>query len=492
MPSLDFKFSLRTFVSYCLGTFISASISSCAFAIPIVNVVAPANGSTVSGKSAVTYNASATSAACAKGIAAMRIYTAPGVIAYTVNGSVLKTSIALASGTYNTVVQAWDNCGGVGKTAVTVTVANSAPVTSARFIYTLEGNGVAGWNVNSSTGALSPTGQPVVPAHVNAFRAASDVGGNHLYVANVGSNDVSAFSINRTNGYLTPVPGSPFTVGRPATAVAVHPSGHFVYAARAQDAAGDGVAVFVVNANGSLSPVPGSPFATQNNPLSIVIDPSGKYLYVADSSYQGSVDAFSINQVNGALTPLPGSPSQLTYANGCSGTFPEDLTIDAAGLHLYTADAYDNAISGFNISATTGTLTQVPGSAFANYSCTNPMVAFNPDTLTVESHNKFLYASNGGASTISIYKLGNGGTLSFQKETARCFNGTSSGPILRSDPSGKFLYSIGRSGANCTSGKALIGFSINQTTGDLSAIPGSPLLDSNPTGAVSGAIVITR
>jgi 6-phosphogluconolactonase (cycloisomerase 2 family) len=280
-------------------------------------------------------------------------------------------------------------------------------------------------------------------------------------------------------------------VGRTATAVAVHPSGKFVYVTRDNDAAGDGVAAFSVNANGSLTAVPGSPFSTQINPASLLVNSTGKYLYVADSSYSGYIDAFSINQVNGALTPLPGSPYLVTAANGCSGSFPSDIVEDAAGGHLYTADSFDNAISGYAIGASTGTLTQISGSAFPNYACTDPMVAFNPDTITVLSGGKFLYASNGGAQTISTYALQSGtGKLGFVRETAKCLGGAASGPIMRSDPSGKFVYSTGASGKNCSGGNAIIGFSVNQTTGNLTAIPGLPLVDSNPTGPVSGAIVI--
>jgi hypothetical protein len=52
----------------------------------------------------------------------MRIYTAPGQIAYTVYASTLNVSLTLSPGTYNTVVQSWDNCDNVGKTFVTITV----------------------------------------------------------------------------------------------------------------------------------------------------------------------------------------------------------------------------------------------------------------------------------------------------------------------------------------------------------------------------------
>jgi hypothetical protein len=78
------------------------------------------NGAEV--KSPAQFTASASSPNCSKGVASMRIYSAPGVIAYSVEGSSLNTQINLAPGTYNTIVQSWDNCGNVGKTFVTITV----------------------------------------------------------------------------------------------------------------------------------------------------------------------------------------------------------------------------------------------------------------------------------------------------------------------------------------------------------------------------------
>jgi len=87
---------------------------------PAVTVTVPVNGSQVT--SPVQFTASAASPNCAKGVASMRIYSAPGVDAYTVDSSHLNTSITLSPGIYNTVVQSWDNCGNVGKTFVTITV----------------------------------------------------------------------------------------------------------------------------------------------------------------------------------------------------------------------------------------------------------------------------------------------------------------------------------------------------------------------------------
>jgi hypothetical protein len=84
-----------------------------------VNVSSPTNNSTVT--SPVTFSATASTAACAQGIAAMGVYV-DNNLAYKVNGSAIQTSLTIAAGNHFTVVQAWDNCGGAIKTPVSITV----------------------------------------------------------------------------------------------------------------------------------------------------------------------------------------------------------------------------------------------------------------------------------------------------------------------------------------------------------------------------------
>jgi len=85
-----------------------------------VQVTAPANNSTVATQ--VQYVANASSS-CAKGVSAMGIYTSPGVLGYQSAGAKLNTTLTLNPGTYHTVVQEWDACGGSAATPVTITVA---------------------------------------------------------------------------------------------------------------------------------------------------------------------------------------------------------------------------------------------------------------------------------------------------------------------------------------------------------------------------------
>ena len=90
-----------------------------------VNVSSPANNSTVGSPAKFVATASST---CSHGVASMGVYTAPGRLAYVVNGASLNKSLSLNPGTYNTVVQEWDRCGGAAKTPVTITVRNQSQV----------------------------------------------------------------------------------------------------------------------------------------------------------------------------------------------------------------------------------------------------------------------------------------------------------------------------------------------------------------------------
>ena len=85
-----------------------------------IAVKSPVNNTVLT--SPVRFQANAQVTNCQSGIAAMRIYTAPGVNAYTVNAASLDKQLSLAPGTYNTVIQSWDNCGHVYRAAVNITV----------------------------------------------------------------------------------------------------------------------------------------------------------------------------------------------------------------------------------------------------------------------------------------------------------------------------------------------------------------------------------
>jgi len=56
----------------------------------------------------------------------MGIYTAPYQLAYVVNGSIMNYNLSLSPGTYDTVVEERDKCGGAATTPITITVSGGS------------------------------------------------------------------------------------------------------------------------------------------------------------------------------------------------------------------------------------------------------------------------------------------------------------------------------------------------------------------------------
>ncbi len=102
-----------------LSGFVCLSVLFLSSAFATVNVSSPSNGGTYTGP--VQFNATGTTN-CSKGVGSMGIYTAPGVLAYVVNGDTINTSLTLNPATYNTVITEWDNCGGSTTAVVKITV----------------------------------------------------------------------------------------------------------------------------------------------------------------------------------------------------------------------------------------------------------------------------------------------------------------------------------------------------------------------------------
>src|SRR3984885_656496 len=436
---------------------LSSSMLLCSIAVfattPTITVTSPTNDA--KSTSPVEFKATASSPDCSQGISAMRVYSAPGVVAYNVYGAKLNVYLNLTPGTNDTTIVTWDYCGGTASVNLAVTVSGQKKI--GGFLYTVNSgydygypnaNSVVGYSIVASNGALAPLLQGPV------------------------NTDVFAYFINRDNGYLTPVPGAPFPVNRAMTAVAVHPSGDYVYAAASEQAAGDGIAVFQLQSNGSLTEISGSPFATQPGPQALAVDPAGHYLYVAD--YSNYIEVFQINPSTGALSEAAGSPYEIPIPAVCNPgggatANPTDI-VDVSGTSLYTPDEFIGYISGWSISSTTGGLTPMSGSAFSDGGCaTNPNSDYpDPWSLAIDGTGKFMYVNNSQSlGGIQSYTIKADGALTPLKSYAN----TSGGQLpIRTDATGKYLYTGGPGG--------IAGYRINETTGEITPLPTSPVMDS--------------
>ncbi len=142
-------------------------------------VTSPANNSTVA--SPVTFTATATST-CSKGVASMGIYTAPlpDKRVYVVKGKSLNTTLSLSPGTYNTIVEEWDYCGGATFTPVTIKV--DGPDTTT--ITNLQArSGWRGWGELMPAYEICTDCSPKVTWSMNQTGGATkfSIGGTHPY-----------------------------------------------------------------------------------------------------------------------------------------------------------------------------------------------------------------------------------------------------------------------------------------------------------------------
>ena len=96
---------------------------------------------------------------------------------------------------------------------------------------------------------------------------AVDPTGRYLYVPNVSSNDLSAFSVDTKTGALTQLAGSPYPVGSGPLSVEVDDSGRFVYVA---NSASNNVSIYKIDAaTGRLTTV--GTVATAGSAFSIAL-----------------------------------------------------------------------------------------------------------------------------------------------------------------------------------------------------------------------------
>ncbi len=274
---------------------------------------------------------------------------------------------------------------------------------------------------------------------------------NVLYVANAGSNNVSAFSIDPVTGVLTPVPGSPFATGGVAdgigTSLTATPDNKFLIAA---NGASMTITVFSVAANGALSQVAGSPFASgaSGGLASAKVTSDGKFLAV--SAAPGNIFMFTISAA-GALVPVPGSPTADTGAAG--------IDCNCAGTQLYVAlNGTNTKVDVFDIGLS-GALSRISGSPFMGPGVNSNVSVLSPD-------DSKLFVSDQSSTTITVFSVAPNGSLTVVPGSPFAVVGALFPSGMATNQGGSLLYTA-------SFNNVIGGFSI-AGNGGLTAIPGSP------------------
>ncbi len=231
--------------------------------------------------------------------------------------------------------------------------------------------------------------------------------GEFVLVPSKTASNIAVFRLDRHDGELAPVAGSPFPAQATSPfAVIFHPSGRYVYAA----ARFSGVAGYAFDLqSGALTPLPGSPYVAGERTRALVMHPSGHFVY-AVNGYSNTLSAYAVDPATGVLSPLPGSPFPVSDGEvidyrslgmadvpPTAGGIPYDVAMDPAGRFLYVANWAAASVSGFRLDARTGVPRPMAGSPF--------YTGFNPYRLRVHPSGRWLYVAQYASAEIAAHAI---------------------------------------------------------------------------------------
>ena len=219
------------------------------------------------------------------------------------------------------------------------------------------------------------------------------------------------------------------------------------------------IQAFTINhTTGALTAIAGSPFATAGA-NSIASDPLGRFLFVGNDN-TGQISVFQINSLTGALVAAPGSPFSAFNLD-----FVHVLAVDGTGNFVYAGQGLPALpIYAFSIDQNTGALSQAVGSPFA----------LGVAGVRTDFTGKFAIGLTGNTGDNHLYVFGiDPATGALSPVNNSPFATVTSTPLnLRIHPSSQFVYSFG---LDINSASAAVeGFTIDPTTGALTALANSP------------------
>jgi len=207
---------------------------------------------------------------------------------------------------------------------------------------------------------------------------------NCLYVTNGGSNTFSILNLNAETGIPAATILGPFTdkgtSGGLGMAAAVSPNGKFLYIA---NGGSNNISAYTIGSHCEVTNVAGSPFATADggSPDGIIVTGDNTTVAVAEPNNL-SVTTYAINGTTGAL-----SNGTVNFASGSAAGIDEDCQTG----DIYTADASFNVtVEGFSRSGQT--LTPIAGSPFNfffNVTNSNGIVINQAGTFAFVSNQDF-------------------------------------------------------------------------------------------------------
>ena len=262
---------------------------------------------------------------------------------------------------------------------------------------------VSGFSINPSTGNLTPVpGSPFSLGGVTliemTFGATAD--GRFFYLANLRDRTISAFSIGG-EGSLVAIPGASYSVGTQISNMRVSQDGRFLAAS-----VHPGVNMYRIGSDGGLTLVSGSPFfhSPSYGFSSLDINCDGTRMFGVKPDGLGTIEVYSISPT-GTLAYLASAPSVQRF--GANTTYG---LVSPNGQYLFVSDfSVNRCIASFAV-ASTGSLSIVPGSPFS-IGTSGVTIESVPGGLATNNTGTILYSSL-RRNIIGAYAISTSGALS--------------------------------------------------------------------------------
>src|SRR3984957_1681285 len=357
--------------------------------------------------------------------------------------------------------------GGGGNTPTATPTAGTGALA---FVTNFNDGKVSSFTRNTMTCVLKRTGQVTAGAKKGPRGVIGAPSGSFLYVANQSDDNIYEFSVNQTNGTLTP-PSPPSVSNGNNTGpdqLAMNSSGSLLWVTGSKGT----VAAYSVNTStGQITK--NSSIGVFNPPFVIAVLPSATVseLYVSDTVL-GIIQPMSYNTTTGALAKnLPAVTSADPTA-----VVPAAIAIDGGGDALFTPDQGNGEVSSFSINTTTGALTPIMAVA-------NSSVADVPVGIGIGTNNgvEYVFTANSGGNSVSSFIVTNLTTVISPPTVA---SGYSAPKGLIVDPQNLFVYAA-------DSGNGTVSQSIISGSCGSSICFGPTVATENPANPNSGPFGIT-
>jgi 6-phosphogluconolactonase len=334
--------------------------------------------------------------------------------------------------------------------------------------------GIYAWRFQPASGKLTPLGLAAETS--NPTFLAVDPKQRFLYAANEDrTGTISAFAIDPVSGKLKLLNQVPSRGSGPCH-VAVDLGGKWVFATNYNSGS---VAMFPVHEDGTLGEATGfvqhagssvnaqrqsGPHAHSAN-----VSPDGRWLLVADLGLD-QILSYRVDAVKGTLSA--GDPP---FTKIAPGSGPRHLAFSRDGRFAYVISEMLSTVTVFRYNSARGSLEELQTAQVTPEGYSGPKSSAE---IAVDPKGKFLYGSNRGDGTITVFRIdGDKGTLTVVE---RVSTGGKTPRNFAIDPSGAFLLA-----ANQDSGDVVL-FRIDPATGRLTPA-GSVLEVASPVCIVFAA-----